>query len=43
MAVEQAVAESPLFAGNEMSILRDGAQTFPKHWFGEGIHTAQVV
>src|SRR5260370_30389724 len=28
-AVEQAVAESPLFAGNEVSILRDGAQTFP--------------
>jgi cardiolipin synthase len=29
LAVEQAVAESPLFAGNDVSILRDGAQTFP--------------
>jgi cardiolipin synthase len=29
LAVEQAVAESPLFAGNEVGILRDGAQTFP--------------
>jgi cardiolipin synthase len=29
LAVEQAVAESPLFAGNQVSILRDGAQTFP--------------
>jgi cardiolipin synthase A/B len=29
LAVEQAVAESPLFAGNEVTILRDGAQTFP--------------
>ncbi|MBV8803532.1 MAG: hypothetical protein JO042_00770, partial [Sinobacteraceae bacterium] len=28
IAVEQAIAESPLFAGNEVSILRDGAQTF---------------
>src|SRR5437868_2240045 len=29
LAVEQAVAESPLFAGNQVSILRDGEQTFP--------------
>ena len=29
LAVEQAVAESPLFAGNQVGILRDGAQTFP--------------
>jgi cardiolipin synthase len=29
LAVEQAVAESPLFAGNQVRILRDGAQTFP--------------
>src|SRR5262249_50695355 len=29
LALEQAVAESPLFAGNRVSILRDGAQTFP--------------
>jgi cardiolipin synthase len=28
LAVEQAVAESPLFAGNEVRILRDGEQTF---------------
>jgi cardiolipin synthase A/B len=29
LAVEQAVAESPLFAGNHVTILRDGEQTFP--------------
>ena len=29
LALEQAVAESPLFAGNRVRILRDGAQTFP--------------
>ncbi len=29
LAVEQAVAESPLFAGNRVTILRDGEQTFP--------------
>ncbi len=29
LAVEQAVAESPLFTGNQVRILRDGAQTFP--------------
>ncbi|MGH8140393.1 MAG: phospholipase D-like domain-containing protein [Steroidobacteraceae bacterium] len=29
LAVEQAVAESPLFSGNRVRILRDGAQTFP--------------
>jgi cardiolipin synthase A/B len=29
LAVEQAVAESPLFAGNRVRILRDGEQTFP--------------
>jgi cardiolipin synthase A/B len=29
LAVEQIVAESPLFTGNQVRILRDGAQTFP--------------
>ena len=29
LAVEQAVAESPLYAGNTVQILRDGAHTFP--------------
>lgn len=29
LAVEQAVAESPLFAGNQVRIVRDGEQTFP--------------
>jgi cardiolipin synthase len=29
LAVEQAVAESPLFTGNSVRILRDGEQTFP--------------
>jgi cardiolipin synthase len=29
LAVEQAVAESPLFTGNQVRILRDGDQTFP--------------
>lgn len=29
LAVEQAVAESPLYAGNAVRILRDGDQTFP--------------
>ena len=29
LAIEQAVAESPLFAGNQVRILRDGEQTFP--------------
>jgi cardiolipin synthase len=29
MAVEQVVAESPLFTGNQVAILRDGAETFP--------------
>ena len=29
LAVEQAVAESPLYAGNTVRILRDGEQTFP--------------
>jgi cardiolipin synthase len=29
LALEQAVAESPLFAGNQVRILRDGQQTFP--------------
>lgn len=29
LALEQAVAESPLFAGNRVRILRDGMQTFP--------------
>jgi cardiolipin synthase A/B len=29
LAVEQAVADSPLFPGNQVQILRDGEQTFP--------------
>ena len=29
LAVEQIVAESPLFTGNHVRILRDGAETFP--------------
>jgi cardiolipin synthase A/B len=29
LAVEQIVAESPLFTGNRVRILRDGAETFP--------------
>ena len=29
LAVEQIVAESPLFIGNQVRILRDGAETFP--------------
>ena len=29
LAVEQIVAESPLFSGNQVRILRDGAETFP--------------
>src|ERR1700760_3020308 len=29
LAVEQAVGESPLYAGNTVRILRDGDQTFP--------------
>lgn len=29
LAIEQAVAESPLVAGNQVKILRDGDQTFP--------------
>ena len=29
LAVEQVVAESPLFTGNRVRILRDGAETFP--------------
>ena len=29
LAVEQVVAESPLFLGNEVKILRDGSETFP--------------
>jgi cardiolipin synthase A/B len=39
LAVEQAVAESPLFAGNQVRILRDGAQTFPAMF--AAIHGAQ--
>jgi cardiolipin synthase len=39
LAVEQAVAESPLFAGNQVSILRDGAQTFPAMF--AAIHAAK--
>lgn len=29
LAVEQVVAESPLYTGNSVRVLRDGAQTFP--------------
>ncbi len=29
LAVEQIVAESPLYAGNSVKVLRDGSQTFP--------------
>ncbi|MGH8324226.1 MAG: phospholipase D-like domain-containing protein, partial [Steroidobacteraceae bacterium] len=29
LAVEQIVAESPLFTGNQVRVLRDGAETFP--------------
>ncbi len=29
VAVEQAIADSPLFTGNQVQILRDGVQTFP--------------
>ncbi|MDB6091118.1 MAG: cardiolipin synthetase 2 [Gammaproteobacteria bacterium] len=29
LAVEQAVAESPLFTGNQVRVLRDGGETFP--------------
>jgi cardiolipin synthase len=39
LAVEQAVAESPLFAGNQVKILRDGEQTFPAMF--AAIHSAQ--
>ena len=39
MAVEQAVAESPLFAGNEVRILRDGQQTLPAMF--AAIHSAK--
>jgi cardiolipin synthase len=39
LAVEQAVAESPLFASNRVSILRDGAQTFPAMF--AAIHAAK--
>jgi cardiolipin synthase A/B len=39
IAVEQAIAESPLFAGNQVRILRDGAQTFPAMF--AAIHGAQ--
>jgi len=38
LAVEQAVAESPLFTGNQVKILRDGAQTFPAMF--AAIHSA---
>jgi cardiolipin synthase len=39
MAIEQAVAETPLVAGNKVTILRDGAETFPAMF--EAIRTAQ--
>ncbi len=39
LAIEQAVAESPLVAGNQVSILRDGDQTFPAMF--AAIHAAR--
>jgi cardiolipin synthase A/B len=39
LAVEQAVAESSLFAGNQVRILRDGVQTFPAMF--AAIHAAR--
>lgn len=39
LAMEQAVAESPLFTGNQVKILRDGEQTFPAMF--AAIHAAQ--
>ncbi|HET9389088.1 MAG TPA: phospholipase D-like domain-containing protein [Steroidobacteraceae bacterium] len=39
LAMEQAVAESPLFTGNRVQILRDGSQTFPAMF--QAIHSAQ--
>jgi cardiolipin synthase len=39
LALEQAVAESPLVAGNAVTILRDGAETFPAMF--QAIHEAQ--
>jgi len=39
LAIEQAVAESPLFTGNRVQILRDGSQTFPAMF--QAIHAAQ--
>ena len=39
LAVEQAVAESPLVAGNQVTILRDGDQTFPAMF--AAIHAAR--
>ena len=39
LAIEQAVAESPLVAGNQVKILRDGDQTFPAMF--AAIHAAR--
>jgi len=39
LAIEQAVAETPLVAGNEVKILRDGDQTFPAMF--AAIHAAR--
>jgi cardiolipin synthase A/B len=39
LAIEQAVAESALFTGNQVQILRDGDQTFPAMF--AAIHSAQ--
>ena len=39
LAIEQAVAESPLFTGNQVKIVRDGDQTFPAMF--AAIHAAQ--
>lgn len=39
LAIEQAVAETPLVAGNQVKILRDGEQTFPAMF--AAIHAAR--
>src|ERR1700749_653952 len=39
LAVEQVVAESPLFTGNQVRILREGAEPFPAMF--EAIRTAR--
>ena len=39
LAMEQAIAESPLVTGNRVQILRDGSQTFPAMF--QAIHSAR--